>query len=90
MDGSKTGETGVSAKERTSVLMSKVTVEFVNSVLSWYRTISEPKEQKNVLSMIVPASSIVTAGLTVNVTEFSLSRTRGEVVDPLLEVSDRL
>jgi hypothetical protein len=70
--------------------LSKTTVELVSRIPSWYITISDPKEQKGVLSVIVPGSSIVTFGFIVTVTVEPYCRTKGEVVEPLLKVSDKL
>lgn len=70
--------------------MFKTTVEFVSRIPSWYITKSDPKEQKGVLSVIVPGSSIVTDGLIVTVTVEPYRRIKGGAVELLLKVSDRL
>jgi hypothetical protein len=68
----------------------KNTVELVSRIPSWYITKSDPKEQKGVLSVIIPGSSIVTDGFIVTVTVEPYRRTKDEVVEPLLKVSDKL
>ena len=70
--------------------MFKTTVELVSRIPSWYITKSDPKEQKGVLFVMVPGSSIVTDGFIVTVTVEPYRRTKSEVVELLLKVSDRL
>ena len=72
------------------MVLSNNPVELVSRIPSWYITKSDPKEQKGVLSVIVPGSSIVTDGLIFTVTVEPYRRTKGEVVELLLKVSDRL